>query len=46
MNCVAEHHLLFFMRVLKVDFEDLMPPIDHQNPDFYSDLDKLMNRRF
>lgn len=46
MVWVADHELLFFMKALKVSFEDLYPSIDAHSPELYDNLKRLMKKRF
>ncbi|MFT3992596.1 MAG: helix-turn-helix transcriptional regulator [Luteolibacter sp.] len=46
MVWVGDHQMLYFMRVLRVGFEELMPLIDPQNPEFYEKMEHLMKSRF
>ncbi|MFT4177113.1 MAG: helix-turn-helix transcriptional regulator [Luteolibacter sp.] len=45
MVWVGDHEVLFFMRVLRVEFEDLLPPINPHRPGFYENLERLMQSR-
>ena len=46
MTCVGDHELLFYMKVLRVNFADLYPPIDPHGPDLYDKWERLMESRF
>lgn len=46
MVWVGEYELFYFMKVFRVDFGDLFPPIDPQAPDLYETLGRLMKSRF
>ena len=46
MVWVGDHQLFYFMKVFRVGFEALFPPIDPEEPDLYETLEKLMNSRF
>lgn len=46
MILVRDHHLFFFMKVLRVSFQELFPPIRADDPDLYDVMNKLMTRRF
>ncbi|MFT3990592.1 MAG: helix-turn-helix transcriptional regulator [Luteolibacter sp.] len=46
MVWVGDDQMLYFMRVLRVEFEDLLPPIDPHEPSFYENLERLMKSRF
>lgn len=47
MVWVGDHETIFFMKVLGVSFEDLLPPmLDVKDPDLYFRWRKLMSSRF
>ena len=46
MVWVGEYELYYFMKVFRVDFKDLFPPIDPQSPYLYETLGRLMESRF
>lgn len=43
---VPDHELFYYMKVLRVDFDDLFPPVDPHDPNLYETLGKLMKSRF
>lgn len=42
---VGDHELLYFTHVFKVSLPALYPDTDDQDPDFPSNLDRIMERR-
>ena len=46
MVWVADHLVLFYMHVFRVDYKDLYPTIDPQAPGLYETHGKLMKSRF
>jgi transcriptional regulator with XRE-family HTH domain len=46
MVWVPDHELFYFMKVFRVDFEDLFPSVDPYDPNLYETLVKLMKSRF
>lgn len=46
MVWVPDHELYYFMKVFRVDFGDLFPPIDPQDPELYETLGRFMSSRF
>lgn len=46
MVWVGDHELYYFLKVFRVDFEALFPPINPQDPELYETLGRLMERRF
>jgi len=46
MVWVGDHELYYFLKVFRVDFEDLFPPIDPQDPELYETLRRFMRGRF
>lgn len=46
MVWVGDHELYYFLKVFRVGFEALFPPINPQDPELYEILGRLMKRRF
>lgn len=46
MVWVGDHQLYYFLKVFKVSFHELFPPINPQDPDLYEVLERVMKRRF
>lgn len=46
MVWVGDHELLFFLKVFRVSFEDLYPPIDPYAADLHEKVDWYMKSRF
>lgn len=46
MVWVGDHELYYFLKVFRVSFEELFPPVNPQDPELYETLGRLMKRRF